>query len=174
MSKISVETMKEASKTAVALLEAAPPEVKLVLENPQFTLGLCVVLHQEVSELRKMLNLTGQEVPQGENLFAWEAGQSHQKVQAQPQAPQKATMNQTDEQRQELAPQPQQGARQQQEMQPPFQSGRGARQASAMPQQMQGSQQDQSASGFQTGREIQQPQGHQPEAVAQSMQNVNR
>lgn len=74
------------------------------------------VLHQEVPELRKMLNLTGQDASSEENLFALEAGQSHQKPQGQHLVQQKYAMNQASGQA--LAPSPQQAPKQYQEAQP--------------------------------------------------------
>lgn len=55
MSKISVEVMKEAAQSASSLLESASPEIKLVLENPHFSLGLAAVLYKEVQSLKSRL-----------------------------------------------------------------------------------------------------------------------
>jgi hypothetical protein len=55
MSKISVDVMKEAAQSAASLLDSASPEIKLVLENPHFSLGLAAVLYKEVQSLKARL-----------------------------------------------------------------------------------------------------------------------
>jgi hypothetical protein len=55
MTKISINTIKEAAKSASELMDASAPEVKMLLENPNFAVGLCLVLHKEVAELRQQL-----------------------------------------------------------------------------------------------------------------------
>jgi hypothetical protein len=55
MSKINADTLKEAARSAAGLLESSPPEVKLVLESPNFALGLCMVLHRELMEVKNEL-----------------------------------------------------------------------------------------------------------------------
>lgn len=55
MVKISPETIKEAAKSVNELMESASPELKMLLENPNFATGLCLVLHKEVQQLRQQL-----------------------------------------------------------------------------------------------------------------------
>ncbi len=56
MPKLSAEVIKAAARQSEELRDSALPEVKLLLENPNFAIGLCLVLHQEVSDLRKRLD----------------------------------------------------------------------------------------------------------------------
>lgn len=55
MTKISAATIKDAARSATELMESSAPEVKLLIENPNFAIGLCLVLHKEVTELRNQL-----------------------------------------------------------------------------------------------------------------------
>jgi hypothetical protein len=55
MIKISASTIKEAARSANELFESAQPEVKLLLENPNFSVGLCLILHKEMIELKSQL-----------------------------------------------------------------------------------------------------------------------
>ncbi len=59
MVKISAETVKEAAKNVNELLESASPELKMLMENPNFATGLCLVLHREVQQLKKQLQQGG-------------------------------------------------------------------------------------------------------------------
>lgn len=112
MTKISVETMKEAAQNTVTLMESASPEVRLILENPQFALGLCIVLHDEVVELRKRVAAVESQAFQNsrsansqEQSPASEAPpqpqQNQQNTQDQPRKPQSPENNQF-----KAAPQP--------------------------------------------------------------------
>lgn len=66
MVKISPETIKEAAKSVNELMESASPELKMLLENPNFATGLCLVLHKEVQQLRRQLQEASgqQELPE--------------------------------------------------------------------------------------------------------------
>lgn len=55
MVRISPETVKEAASSVNDLMESASPEIRMLLENPNFATGLCLVLHREITELRQQL-----------------------------------------------------------------------------------------------------------------------
>jgi hypothetical protein len=55
MVKISPGTIKEAAKNINELLESSSPEIKMLLDNPHFATGLCLVLHREVVQLRNQI-----------------------------------------------------------------------------------------------------------------------
>lgn len=55
MVKISPYTIKEAAKNVNELMETSSPEIKMLLENPHFATGLCLVLHKEVVQLRNQI-----------------------------------------------------------------------------------------------------------------------